>query len=121
MTSMQAFAADWVEAWNSHDLPRILSHYAEEVVLVSPIAAERLGLADGTVRGKAALGAYFSLGLAARPGLAFTLCRIYRGIGSMVIEYGTETGQLAAEFMAFDAQGQVERVHAHYVSPLNIQ
>jgi len=36
----RSFAADWIEAWNSHDLDRIMTHYAEDLVLISPIAAQ---------------------------------------------------------------------------------
>lgn len=32
----QAFAREWVKAWNDHDLPAILSHYADDVVFHSP-------------------------------------------------------------------------------------
>ena len=32
------FADDWIQAWNSHDLEAIMSHYAPEVVLTSPTA-----------------------------------------------------------------------------------
>ena len=38
----QEFARDWVEAWNSHDIDRILTHYDEDVVLVSPVALNLL-------------------------------------------------------------------------------
>jgi len=33
-----AFAEHWVQAWNSHDLDAIVSHYEDDVVLVSPNA-----------------------------------------------------------------------------------
>ncbi|TYQ30943.1 nuclear transport factor 2 family protein [Pseudanabaena sp. UWO310] len=33
-----AFAEDWMRTWNSHDLDAILSHYSEDIVLISPIA-----------------------------------------------------------------------------------
>ena len=36
------FAREWIEAWNSHDLDTILSHYADGVVLTSPAAARLL-------------------------------------------------------------------------------
>ena len=39
----QAFADEWIAAWNSHDLDRVLSHYAPEVVLLSPIAQKLVG------------------------------------------------------------------------------
>ena len=29
-------AHHWVEAWNDHDLERILAHYADDVVFSSP-------------------------------------------------------------------------------------
>lgn len=41
LTQQQAhqLASEWIQAWNSHNLDAILSHYAEDIVLVSPIAA----------------------------------------------------------------------------------
>jgi ketosteroid isomerase-like protein len=50
---VRQFAQEWIEAWNSHDLERILDHYDDEVVLVSPVALSVLG--NGRVQGKAAL------------------------------------------------------------------
>jgi ketosteroid isomerase-like protein len=42
LTKEQAheFAEHWVQSWNSHDLDEIMSHYEEDVVLVSPVAAQ---------------------------------------------------------------------------------
>jgi ketosteroid isomerase-like protein len=39
---VRQLAAPWVQAWNSHDLAEIMSHYAEDVVLVAPVAARIL-------------------------------------------------------------------------------
>jgi ketosteroid isomerase-like protein len=39
----QAFADEWIAAWNSHDLERVLSHYAPEIVFLSPIAQKLVG------------------------------------------------------------------------------
>jgi ketosteroid isomerase-like protein len=48
MTSgFPAFADEWTDAWNAHDLDRILSHYAADVVFESPVIRERLGKASG--------------------------------------------------------------------------
>jgi len=30
------FAAEWIAAWNSHDLERILSHYTDNFEMSSP-------------------------------------------------------------------------------------
>jgi hypothetical protein len=39
----RAFAAEWIAAWNSHDLDRILSHYAGDIVFLSPFAQQLVG------------------------------------------------------------------------------
>ena len=38
--SPDAFAREWIDAWNAHDLERILSHYSDEIVFTSPVAAQ---------------------------------------------------------------------------------
>ena len=35
-TDHRDFAKEWVEAWNSHELERVLSHYDDAVTLISP-------------------------------------------------------------------------------------
>jgi ketosteroid isomerase-like protein len=71
LTKEQAhqLAAQWIQAWNSHDLNEILAHYAEDVVLVSSIVVKLLNDPLGTVRGKAALRKYFKKGLDVYPNL----------------------------------------------------
>jgi hypothetical protein len=34
-----AFVDDWLAAWNSHDLGRILAHFADDVTFTSPVFA----------------------------------------------------------------------------------
>ncbi|HEX6273823.1 MAG TPA: nuclear transport factor 2 family protein [Polyangiaceae bacterium] len=101
-----------VDAWNSHDLERILEHYADDCVLVSPVALERLG--DATVRGKAALRAYFGKALAAHPELRFDLKDVMWGISSVVLYYANQRGSMTGEFMEIDAAGKISRVVATY-------
>ncbi len=110
----QTFAEEWVQAFNSHDLDRILSHYHEDVVLVSPIAAQILNDPNGTVRGKEALRAYFQKGLAAYPDLKFELLDVMWGISSVVLYYVNQQGTKSGEFMEIDAAGQVTKVIANY-------
>ena len=54
MTESEAtrFAQEWVAAWNSRDLERILSHYADDVELTSPLVPKVLGGDQLSVRGK---------------------------------------------------------------------
>ena len=113
-TRAREFASEWIEAWNSHDLDRIMSHYADDVVLTSPIAAKLLNLADGTVRGKQALRAYFQEGLESFPQLRFELIEVMWGLGSVVLYYRNQKGTKSGEFMEFDPEGKVVRVVANY-------
>jgi ketosteroid isomerase-like protein len=110
----QALAREWIEAWNAHDLDRILSHYDEGVVLTSPLAAQRLGDPAGTVRGKAALRAYFAMGLAAFPALRFELEDVMWGVSSVVLYYVNQRGTMTGEFMELAATGKILRVVANY-------
>ena len=110
------FAQEWVEAFNSHDLDRIMSHYASDITLTSPFAAAR-GHADGMVSGRDALRDYLAAGLAANPQLRFDLKAVYAGVRSVVVHYlanfGPGRSSLSAEMMELDG-GLVTRVVAHY-------
>lgn len=112
----RSFAEEWIDAWNSHDLDRILAHYAENVVLTSPVAAKLLNIADGTVRGKPALWVYFHKGLEAFPELRFELIEVMSGLTSVVLHYRNQAGTKSGEFMEFDSEGKVVRAVANYSS-----
>jgi ketosteroid isomerase-like protein len=107
-------AEEWVAAWNAHDLDQIMAHYEEEVELISPVAAQLLGRADGKVTGKANLRAYFQRGLAAYPSLHFDLKDVLWGAGSVVLYYTNQRGSHTAEYMEVSPQGKVSRVVANY-------
>ncbi len=70
-TEARQFAHSWIQAWNSHDLDAVMSHYASEVALISPTAAKLLNDTSGTVIGKEGVRSYFERGLEAYPNLAF--------------------------------------------------
>jgi hypothetical protein len=110
----QQFALEWIEAWNSHDLERILSRCAEDVEVTSPLIEAVLGPGCVMVRGKKALRAYWELALARYPDLYFILFRAYAGPRSLVLHYQSVQGLVAAECIEFDTDGAVRRVLAHY-------
>ena len=112
----QGFASDWIEAWNAHDLQRILSHYAEDVVLSSPMIVQLTGEASGLLHGKAAVGAYWAKALARVPDLRFELLSVLLGVDSVTLTYKGVRGRLAAEVFHFGAGGQVQRAYAHYAA-----
>ena len=108
------FAAEWVAAWNAHDLERVLSHYEDDVILTSPRIRLILGTQDGTIRGKPALRNYMGMALKKVPDLRFTLDRVFSGIDSVVLEFHTTDGRHGAEFMEFGHSGLISRVAANY-------
>jgi ketosteroid isomerase-like protein len=63
MMNTEAFARDWINAWNSHDSEAILNHYATDIVFTSPFVAKLNNMPDGTLRGREMLRDYFSRGL----------------------------------------------------------
>lgn len=108
------FARQWVEAWNSHDIDRILEHYDDEVVLMSPVALNLLKN-DGSVRRKDALRSYFLRGLEAYPDLRFDLTEVLWGLETIVLIYANNVrGNKTAEVMQMSSAGKVLRVWANY-------
>ena len=111
-----AFGQKWVDAWNAHDIERILAHYADDFEMSSPYAAPRF-LTDGVVRGKAAARAYWTYGLERVPDMKFTLCEVLVGVGSVAIYYRTSlTGNMVVEVLTLDSDGRIARGHAHYAA-----
>lgn len=100
------FAADWIAAWNAHDLERILAHYAEDFEMASPYIAQLLGEPSGTLKGKAAVGDYWRHGLERTPTLHFELVSTLVGLGSLVLYYMGARG-MAAEVFFFDEAGKL--------------
>ena len=113
-STAQQFARDWIHSWNSHDLDAILSHYAPNVTLTSPVVAQLLNQPFGTIEGQDALRSYFSRGLTAFPQLQFELLDFLFGVSSIVLYYINHKGTKTAEFMELDASRKVTRVVANY-------
>jgi hypothetical protein len=111
-----AFASEWIEAWNARDLDRIVSHYREDLVLVSPFAA-RAGAPDGLIRGLPALREYFGRALQAFPQLHFEPFGALAGVDSIALHYRSVEGREAIEVMELDPEHRVRRVTAHYGPP----
>jgi hypothetical protein len=107
------FAAEWIEAWNSHDLARILSHYADDFEMSSPVIVQIVGEPSGTLKGKAAVGAYWREALARIPDLRFELVTTLVGMESLTLYYEGPRGS-SAEVFFFGPEAKVVRAFAHY-------
>ena len=77
------FAREWIEAWNRHDLEKILSHYSDDFVMSSPRIAIIVGDESGVLKGKDAIRAYWKRALELTPDLQFELISIFVGADSV--------------------------------------
>lgn len=107
------FADEWIAAWNSHDLERILAHYEDDFEMSSPIIATLAGEPSGKLQGKAAIGAYWSKALKNAPDLRFELLTALAGVDSVTVYYRGHRG-LSAEVLHFGPNGKVRAAFAHY-------
>jgi hypothetical protein len=71
---LDAFAAEWAQAWNARAVETVLGHFHEDVVFTSPTALAVVG--TSTLRGKNALRAYWTAALARIGSLRFTIDRV---------------------------------------------
>lgn len=106
-----AKARAWVAAWNARDLDAVLAHYSDDIELISPFVVQRLGRADGTLRGKAELRGYFATGMA-NPALHFTLDDVRIGVNALCLLYTREGGRRCSDTMQLDAMGACRRMIA---------
>lgn len=113
------FAREWVEAWNSHDLDRILSHYSADLEFTSPLVVQRYPDLDGVIRDKELLREYFAKGLQSRPDLTFSLVGVLYSVTGFVMLYCNATGSHTTEYVEIDEKRLVRRAIACYSdSPL---
>lgn len=98
---VRAFAAQWKQACNSHNLDRIAALYSEDVVFKSPRVRTISGEPSGTLHGRDAVRDYWRRLLEKRPGLSFAIERVFTGVDSIALEYrvGDTRG---IEFMTLD-------------------
>ena len=109
-----AFAREWIAAWNAHDLALIMKHYSDDVVFSSPFV-RRLGAdVSGSLRGYTAVLKYFSEALDRFPSLRFHLRAVLLGNETVTILYDSVNGLLAAETALLNDTRQITRVWAQY-------
>lgn len=110
----QTFAAEWVAAWNRHDVDAVLAHYADDFTMTTPMIQKLLGIAAGTLQGKQDVGDYWRAALAKIPNLKFTIIDVTCGVDVVSIYYHAVLGRRAIETFFFDAAGKVCKALAAY-------
>ncbi len=109
-----AFAEQWVNAWNAHDVESVLQHFDDDVVFTSPVAAALLPDTAGIIRGKPALRDYWTQALQRVANLRFAVEGVYQGIDSIVIAYRNQDDGLVSEVLRF-SDGLVIEGHGTYL------
>lgn len=107
------FAREWIEAWNAHDLERVLAHYDEDFEMSSPFVEPLAGEVSGRLRGKANIRRYWQTALKMVPDLRFELLEVFSGVGGLVIRYQGHKGPVA-EVFRFGPSGKVASASAYY-------
>ncbi len=110
----ERFAVEWISSWNAHDLERILSHYADDFEMSSPVIIQIAGEPSGTLHGKAAVRAYWSAALKLIPDLHFELISVLVGVRSITLYYKGARDRLVAEVFHFGSDEKVTSAFAHY-------
>lgn len=112
--SPHAFATAWIASWNSHNLDDILSHYADDIEVTTPMIRLATGTDSDTLKGKAAVAEYWRKALDKIPDLHFELLEVTAGVHSVALYYKSVMNKMSIEVMFFDENGKVNRMFAHY-------
>jgi hypothetical protein len=123
----RAFADRWFDAWNTHrpgggvaNLDAIMACYDDDIEHSSPFIARFNAAVGGgdTLRGKAAVAAYFGRALASNPtppGVTrFVPMHVTAGTGSVLVVYRRWTGEIAGEVFFLNPEGFIMRSVSHY-------
>ena len=110
-----SFAHSWIEGWNQHDIDAVLSHYADDFELASPLIASIAGESSGVLHGKTDVRAYWKKGLAQIPDLYFELQEVLTGVDSLTLYYRGHRG-MVAEVLWFDGTGKVKKAWVCYAN-----
>ncbi|MEL6258187.1 MAG: nuclear transport factor 2 family protein [Pseudomonadota bacterium] len=111
---LDAFARDWLQAWNDHDLDAVLGFYADEALMRSPRISLVLGAGVDTLKGKAALRDYWEAALETAQGLFFDMDGVFRSADAVTLLYTNHRDQQVAETFIFNAEGLVVESVAAY-------
>lgn len=113
-----AFAERWYAAWNAGDLDAVMACYDDSIEHSSPFIARFNGTADGSLRGKPAVRAYFGRALTTNPTppgeTRFQPMHLTTGLASVLVVYRRWTGELAGEVFFLSNTGLIVRSVSHY-------
>lgn len=114
----ERFAANWIAAWNRHDLDALLDRCADDIAWSSPLLPRLARAPAGVLHGKRAVGACWARLLTApaltlAPRLRCTALLTLSGQDSLVLLSRAGPRTIAQTF-AFQTDGRVARLATHH-------
>jgi hypothetical protein len=103
-------ANEWIAAWNSGNLEKILDRYTDDVILYSAAAKRRWNAAEGKLTGKGAVENHFLKAFEEVPGMQLEFVTLLTGTEGVLLIYKRETGKIAADLVLFDDLGKIKEV-----------
>jgi limonene-1,2-epoxide hydrolase len=116
-----AMAESWIAAWNRQDIAAIITHYADNASLSSPLIVERRVNPSGTIRGRSAIQRYFELDLRQSPQLRFEFKRVFIGIDGFALWYQRHDGRQVVENLVLDEEHRIVDAHVYYATELEVE
>ena len=106
----QQFATDWIDAWNDHDLDRLVRHFSGDFEAWAPATSLVTRDAAGILWGKAAVMSSWGRARQLIPEVRFELISTLVGETSVTLYYKGVRGRLAAETFCFGPDLKIVRV-----------
>ena len=110
-----ALGQQWIDAWNSHDLERVLALYSDDFEMTSDKIPAFGFDPSGTLQGKDKVRLYWRKGVEMRPNLHFTLIDVYVSPDSLVVFYENEFGAKICEYLRLNADGKIRQGSANHL------
>jgi hypothetical protein len=108
------FGEAWIAAWNTHDIKKLMGQCAKDIELSSPLVVDSGASADGIIKGRDAVGEFWTKTLMRVPGSRLELVDVLSGIDSRIVIFRTPNGGLGAHVLHFRADGKIVRAGAHF-------
>ncbi|HLY69965.1 MAG TPA: nuclear transport factor 2 family protein [Puia sp.] len=105
---------DWLNAWNSRNIERLMSHYQENAELSSPTIVKRWNIATGRITGKEALRKHFLKGFEDINHSSFELLGVLTGVNGIVLIYRRGAFGMAADVITLDENGKAITIDSYH-------
>ena len=113
--SHRRLVEEWMEAWNSRDLDRIMEHYASSVEFEANTVVRRWNRPDGRLHGANELREHFRIGLELAPKLHFELEEIFLSPSGYAVLYRRDNGNRVLDVVELSPNQQAISVRAYYL------